>query len=84
MGSAFWNTKLTGTSYFPNASITYALDATVNYNEVVAKSVTMGLAIDGQNVVTNFNNNFSELANRKPDEGNRAPYRKWYAHKMHG
>ncbi len=66
IGSAFWNTKLTGTSYFPDASLTYALDATVNYNEVVAKTVTMGLAIDGQNVVTNFNNNFSELANGNP------------------
>jgi hypothetical protein len=66
VGSAFWNTKLTGTSYFPDASLTYALDATVNYNEVVAKTVTMGLAIDGENVVTNFNNNFSELANGNP------------------
>ena len=66
VGSAFWNTKLTGTSYFPTASITYALDATVNYNEVVAKSVTMGVTISGQNVVTNFNNNFSELANGNP------------------
>jgi hypothetical protein len=66
VGSAFWNTKLTGTSYFPQASITYALDATVNYNEVVAKSVTFGLSVDGQTVGTNFNNNYSELANGNP------------------
>jgi len=66
VGSASFNTKLTGTSYFPNADITYALDATVNYNEVVAKSVVMGLTFGGQEVTTNFNNNYNELANGNP------------------
>jgi len=69
VGSAFWNEKLTGTSYFPTANITYALDATVNYNDVVAKSVTMGGTFGSQQVTTNFNNNYSELANGNPIKG---------------
>jgi len=68
VGSASWNTKLTGTSYFPDANITYALDLQVNYNEVVAQSVTLGfqININGTRVGTSFYNNYAELANGNP------------------
>lgn len=66
VGSVSWNTKLTGSSYFPSADITYALDATVNYNDVVAKSVTLGFAYAGVTVNTQFYNNYNELSNGNP------------------
>jgi Flp pilus assembly protein TadG len=66
VGSASWNTKLTGTSYFPSANVTYALDFQVNYNELVAKSVTLGASYYGVTVNSNFFNNYSELANGNP------------------
>jgi Flp pilus assembly protein TadG len=70
VGSASWNTKLTGTSYFPDANVTYALDLQVNYNDVVAQSVTMGLAItvngNTTDVGSNFYNNYAELTNGNP------------------
>jgi hypothetical protein len=70
VGSAFWNTKLTGTDYFPNADITYALDATVDYSDVVAKGVTLGVTIDGESVAGNTNTpNYSSLANGNPIKG---------------
>jgi hypothetical protein len=66
IGSASFNTKLTGTSYFPNANITYALDLQVNYNDVVAKSVLLGATLQGVTVNTNFYNNYAELSNGNP------------------
>lgn len=66
VGAASVNTKLTGTSYFPNASVTYALDFAVNYNELVAKQVNFGFTYSSITVNTNFYNNFSELTNGNP------------------
>jgi hypothetical protein len=66
VGSASWNTKLTGSSYFPNADITYALDFQVNYNDVVAKTVRLGASYFGVTVNTSFYNNYTELANGNP------------------
>jgi len=57
VGSAFFNTKLTGTSYFPNASVTFAFDIQVDYNDLVAKDVTFGLTLNGQDIGTNSYNN---------------------------
>lgn len=66
VGSASWNTKLTGSSYFPNANLTYALDLQVNYNDVVAKSATFGFSYQGVTTNTQFYNNYTELANGNP------------------
>jgi len=66
VGAASWNTRLTGASYFPNASIIFALDLMVNYDIVVAKNVTLGFAYDNVQVSTNFYNNYSELASGTP------------------
>jgi Flp pilus assembly protein TadG len=71
VGSASFNTSLIGTSYFPQAQITYALDfdtSSKHYNDVVAKSIFMGFTISttGQSVNTYVNNNFSELSNGNP------------------
>lgn len=66
VGSSTYNTSLTGTSYFPNASVTYAFDASVTYNILVAKDITIGLAWNGTNISTNTYNNYSELADGSP------------------
>jgi hypothetical protein len=69
VGSSTYNTKPTGTSYFPNAAVLYAFDIMVNYNILVAKDITMGLAWNGNNMNTSFYNNYGELANGSPIKG---------------
>jgi len=66
VGSSTSNTKPTGTSYFPDASVTYAFDASVTYNILVAKDITIGLTWNGTNINTNTYNNYSELADGSP------------------
>jgi hypothetical protein len=68
-GSSSYNTKPTGSFYFPNASITFAFDVQVDYNDVVAKDITLGLAIQGVNVDTNVYDDYSTLANGSPVKG---------------
>ena len=65
VGSAFFNTKLTGSTYLPSAPVTFAFDITVDYNDLVAKDITFGLALYGI-VATNSYNNYSALANGSP------------------
>lgn len=72
VGSLTYNTKPTGTSYFPNATVTYAFDISVNYNILVAKDITLGLAWNGINIDTNFYNNYTELTNGSPIKGGAA------------
>jgi len=66
VGSSSYNTKPTGTSYFPDASVTYAFDASVTYNILVAKDITIGLAWNGTNINTNTYINYGELADGSP------------------
>jgi Putative Flp pilus-assembly TadE/G-like len=66
IGSAFWNTKLTGASYFPSATVTFALDAMVDYDIVVANKVNFGFSFMTSDVGTKFYNNYSSLANGSP------------------
>jgi hypothetical protein len=66
VGSSGYNTKPTGTSYFPDATVTYAFDASVTYNILVAKDINIGLAWNGTSINTNANNNYSELTDGSP------------------
>jgi hypothetical protein len=72
VGSASFNTTPTGTSYFPSATVLYAFDATVNYNILVAKDITLGLTWSGNNIDTKFFNNYTELNNGSPIKGGAA------------
>jgi Flp pilus assembly protein TadG len=65
-GSTALNVQLTGISYFPTATVNYALDFGVAYNELVAKQIRMGLTVAGNEVDTHFYNNFTSLANGNP------------------
>jgi hypothetical protein len=69
VGSSSYNTKPTGTSYFPKATVTYAFDASVTYNILVALDVNIGLAWNGTSINTQTFNNYSELANGSPIKG---------------
>jgi hypothetical protein len=69
VGSAFFNTHLTGSTYLPQAAVTYAFDITVDYNALVAKDVTFGLTLNGQQVSTKSYNNYTSLANGSPLRG---------------
>jgi Flp pilus assembly protein TadG len=64
VGSLSYNTKPTGTSYFPDASVTYAFDISVTYNILVAKDITIGASWD-QNTTKTYNN-YGELTNGSP------------------
>jgi hypothetical protein len=64
--SAFFNTKVTGSTYLPSAPVTFAFDITVDYNDLVAKDITFGLTLNGQTIATNSYNNYNTLANGSP------------------
>ncbi len=66
VGSVAWNTKLTGASYFPSASVTYALDAMIDYDIVVAKNISFGFSYVSTDVGTNFYNNYATLPGGSP------------------
>jgi len=66
-GSITYNTKLTGTSYFPSAKVIFAFDILVDYNDLVAKDITYGVA--GIVTTTNGYNNCSTLAHGCPIKG---------------
>lgn len=69
VGSATYNTQLTGTSYFPSASVTFAFDISVDYNDLVAKDITFGVQWNSTTIATNSYNNYSTLANGSPLKG---------------
>jgi hypothetical protein len=69
VGSTTFNNKLTGTSYFPSASVTFAFDITVDYNDIVAKDITFGVQWNSTTIGTNSYNNYSSLANGSPLKG---------------
>jgi Flp pilus assembly protein TadG len=69
VGSFSFNTKPTGTSYFPTANVTYAFDISVTYNILVAKDIAIGLSWNGTNINTNTYNDYSELVNGSPIKG---------------
>ncbi|MGC9996829.1 MAG: pilus assembly protein TadG-related protein [Terriglobia bacterium] len=66
-GSAFFNTRITGTTYLPSASVLYAFDLQVDYNDVVAKDITYGLTLNGTLIAnTTQYSNYSTLADGSP------------------
>jgi len=72
VGSAFFNTHLTGTTYMPSAKVTYAFDLQVDYNDLVAKDVVLGFDLGGQDVGSTTYNNYTSLANGSPLKGSDA------------
>jgi hypothetical protein len=70
VGSFSFNTKPTGTSYFPSATVNYAFDISVTYNILVAKDIGIGVSWD-QNTTKSFNN-YNELTNGSPIKGGAA------------
>jgi len=76
-GSFAFNTTLTGTSYFPGASVTYAFDFDPSsgyngYNDLVAKDVTYGLTWNGTQLNTYNYNNYTTLTDGSPLKGSGA------------
>lgn len=75
-GSTSWNTTLQGTYYFPTASITFALDGSVQYNILDAYDISFELLTFANGLTSGanqqFNNNYSSLANGSPVKGNGA------------
>jgi hypothetical protein len=69
VGSSYYNTKLTGTTYLPSASVTFAFDILVDYNDLVAKDVTFGLTLSGQQINTTSYSNYTSLASGSPLKG---------------
>jgi len=74
VGSFAFNNTLTGLSYLPSASVTYAFDFDPTsgyngYNGIVAQNITYGLTWDGTNLNTYTYNNYSTLANGSPLKG---------------
>jgi Flp pilus assembly protein TadG len=72
VGSTTYNVKIDGTSYFPTAPVTYALDFAVDYNLIVANTITLGLTWGSTTINTNFYDDFSALANGSPIKSNNA------------
>jgi hypothetical protein len=66
IGAISWNTKLTGASYFPSATVTFALDFLVDYDILVAKDIQMGFLFNDVTINTNFYNNYSSLVGGTP------------------
>jgi Flp pilus assembly protein TadG len=74
VGSAAFNNTLTGLSYLPSASVTYAFDFDPTsgyngYNGIVADTITYGLTWNGTNLNTYNYNNYSTLADGNPLKG---------------
>jgi hypothetical protein len=66
VGSNSYNVSITGTSYFPNASVNYAMDVnSVTYNLLVAKDITMGVQWGGHWIWAWFFHNFWWLRNHR-------------------
>ena len=66
LASGPFNTKLEGSSYFPTASVNYAVSGTTTYNILVAKDIHF---IASFGLGSSFNNNYSALSSGSPLNG---------------
>lgn len=70
VGSATYNVAVTGTSYFPGATVNYANNSTaVDYNLLVAKDINMGVEWGGVWIGAYFFNLFNRHHIRSPLHG---------------
>jgi Flp pilus assembly protein TadG len=70
IGSSSWNTRLEGTYYFPSAKVVFALDGLENYNILDAYDIEFAALTYGTTKLqSNFNNDYSSLANGSPVKG---------------
>jgi hypothetical protein len=69
VGSTTFNNKLIATSYFPTASVTFAFDITVDYNDIVAKDITFGVQWNSTTIATNSYSDYHTLADGSPLKG---------------
>jgi hypothetical protein len=70
VGSSAINTVLQGTYYFPNAQVKFAFDGLAAYSILVAKDIDFEiLTFSFGSIQSNFNNDYSSLANGSPVKG---------------
>jgi hypothetical protein len=69
VGSSTWNIAISGTSYFPKATVTYAMDNSPDYNLLVANQINFGVNWAGW-IGAFFHHDFRRLNyNRSPLRG---------------
>jgi len=68
VGSSTYNIAISGTAYFPKATVNYAMDNSPDYNLLVANQINFGVNWAGW-IGAFFHHNFQRLNNRSPLRG---------------